>query len=86
MKNWPRLLSHQPLIPGIIKSDYEDVATALVRAHRRFANGVYLLWYPVIQRAANPRPAKATHDKRERARGGKQSGGVREIARQTASP
>ncbi|MFO1068747.1 MAG: 23S rRNA (adenine(2030)-N(6))-methyltransferase RlmJ [Geminicoccaceae bacterium] len=36
-----------------IKSDYEDVATALVRAHRRFANGVYLLWYPVIQRAAS---------------------------------
>ena len=36
-----------------IKSDYEDVATALIRAHRRFANGVYLLWYPVIHRPAS---------------------------------
>lgn len=24
MKNWPRLLAHQPLVPGVIKSDYED--------------------------------------------------------------
>jgi 23S rRNA (adenine2030-N6)-methyltransferase len=33
-----------------IKSDYEAVPRALARAHRRFANGTYLLWYPVIER------------------------------------
>lgn len=34
-----------------IKSDYEAVPAALARAHRRFATGTYLLWYPVIGRA-----------------------------------
>ena len=33
-----------------IKTDYEDVVAALARAHRRFATGVFLLWYPVIER------------------------------------
>ena len=33
-----------------IKSDYEAVVAALARAHRRFATGVFLLWYPVIER------------------------------------
>lgn len=33
-----------------IKTDYETVGDALVRACRRFANGTYLLWYPVIHR------------------------------------
>jgi len=34
-----------------IKEDFARVATALVDAHRRFAVGVYMLWYPVIHRA-----------------------------------
>ena len=33
-----------------IKSDYEAVVAALAQAHRRFATGVFLLWYPVIER------------------------------------
>lgn len=34
-----------------IKDDFELVVDALKEAHRRFASGVYLLWYPDIQRA-----------------------------------
>jgi len=34
-----------------IKSDYERVVRTLAAAHRRFANGVYMLWYPVVERA-----------------------------------
>ena len=34
-----------------IKSDYDAVPRALARAHRRFATGTFLLWYPVIERA-----------------------------------
>ncbi len=34
-----------------IKSDYSTVVTSLKEAHRRFATGVYMLWYPVIERA-----------------------------------
>ena len=34
-----------------IKTDYEDVVTALAGAYRRFATGAFLLWYPVIDRA-----------------------------------
>ena len=34
-----------------LKTDYQDVVAALARAHRRFATGTYLLWYPVIERA-----------------------------------
>ena len=33
-----------------IKTDYEAVARAIAKAHRRFATGTYLLWYPVIER------------------------------------
>lgn len=33
-----------------IKSDYDAVVAALARAYRRFATGVFLLWYPVIER------------------------------------
>ncbi len=33
-----------------IKSDYDKVAAALAKAWRKFATGVYLLWYPVIER------------------------------------
>lgn len=34
-----------------LKSDYQDVADTLIKAHRKFATGVYLLWYPVVNRA-----------------------------------
>ncbi len=33
-----------------VKSDYDTVVRQLVEAHRRFATGVYILWYPVIGR------------------------------------
>lgn len=35
-----------------IKSDYAAVVRALAMAHRRFATGIYLLWYPVIERGS----------------------------------
>lgn len=34
-----------------LKSDYAAVVRGLARAHRRFATGIFLLWYPVIERA-----------------------------------
>jgi 23S rRNA (adenine2030-N6)-methyltransferase len=34
-----------------IKSDYEDVVNAIVKAHKRFSHGVFLLWYPLVTRA-----------------------------------
>jgi 23S rRNA (adenine2030-N6)-methyltransferase len=33
-----------------IKTEHAKVVRALAAAHRRFATGVYLLWYPVIER------------------------------------
>ena len=33
-----------------LKSDYHDVISTLSKAHKRLANGTYLLWYPVINR------------------------------------
>lgn len=33
-----------------IKTDYQDVAHAIIQAHKRFATGVYMLWYPVVNR------------------------------------
>lgn len=34
-----------------IKTDYQDVAETLIKAHKRFATGVFMLWYPVVNRA-----------------------------------
>ncbi len=34
-----------------IKKDYQLVIETLQKAHKRFASGVYALWYPVVQRA-----------------------------------
>lgn len=34
-----------------IKTDYDKAIKALAKAWRRFASGVYILWYPVIERA-----------------------------------
>jgi 23S rRNA (adenine2030-N6)-methyltransferase len=33
-----------------LKQDYRDVIGALREAHRRFATGVYLVWYPLLAR------------------------------------
>ena len=37
--------------PYEIKTDYQAVVDALSGAHRRFATGVYAIWYPVVERA-----------------------------------
>lgn len=34
-----------------VKAELETVPAALARAHQRFGTGVFLLWYPVIERA-----------------------------------
>lgn len=33
-----------------LKDDYSAVVEALIKAHKRFATGAYLLWYPVVSR------------------------------------
>ncbi len=33
-----------------LKTDYAAVVNALITAHRRFAGGIYALWYPVVER------------------------------------
>jgi 23S rRNA (adenine2030-N6)-methyltransferase len=33
-----------------IKSDYQDVVKQVVNAHRRFATGTFIIWYPVVLR------------------------------------
>ncbi|MFV7769941.1 23S rRNA (adenine(2030)-N(6))-methyltransferase RlmJ [Shewanella marisflavi] len=33
-----------------IKSDYQEVAKAVIKAHKKFATGVYMIWYPVVKR------------------------------------
>lgn len=38
-----------------VKEDYEQAVRTLVRAHKRFANGIYCLWYPVVDRRRNER-------------------------------
>lgn len=37
--------------PYEMKSDYDTVVDTLIRAHRRFATGIYALWYPVVERS-----------------------------------
>lgn len=36
--------------PFELKSDYRQAIVTLHQAHRRFATGVYALWYPVVER------------------------------------
>lgn len=36
--------------PYEIKSDYDKVVDTIVKAHKRFATGCYLIWYPVVER------------------------------------
>lgn len=37
--------------PFELKTDYRQVVETLQQAHRRFATGIYALWYPVVERA-----------------------------------
>ncbi|WP_115718732.1 23S rRNA (adenine(2030)-N(6))-methyltransferase RlmJ [Gallaecimonas mangrovi] len=37
--------------PYELKDDYQAVVSAISDAYRRFANGTYVLWYPVVDRA-----------------------------------
>ncbi|HKX56167.1 MAG TPA: 23S rRNA (adenine(2030)-N(6))-methyltransferase RlmJ, partial [Xanthomonadales bacterium] len=34
-----------------IKTDYQDVVKTLVHAHKKFATGIFVIWYPVIERS-----------------------------------
>ena len=34
-----------------LKTDYHDIVEALLRGHRRFGHGTFILWYPVIDRS-----------------------------------
>jgi len=36
--------------PYEIKNDYDTVVNTLVKAHKRFATGTYMIWYPVVDR------------------------------------
>ncbi|WP_105253738.1 23S rRNA (adenine(2030)-N(6))-methyltransferase RlmJ [Pseudoalteromonas sp. T1lg75] len=36
--------------PYEIKSDYDKAVDSLIKAHKRFSTGTYLLWYPVVDR------------------------------------
>ncbi|SFC45203.1 23S rRNA (adenine(2030)-N(6))-methyltransferase RlmJ [Pseudoalteromonas denitrificans] len=36
--------------PYEIKSDYELVVKTIIKAHKRFSSGTYMIWYPVVQR------------------------------------
>jgi 23S rRNA (adenine2030-N6)-methyltransferase len=43
------------------KADYARVVSALQDAHGRFATGVYVVWYPCLQRAESARLPAALH-------------------------
>lgn len=38
-----------------IKTDYQQVVDTLLKMHKRFSTGTYVLWYPVIDRSRNRR-------------------------------
>lgn len=39
--------------PYEMKSDYQTVVDTLVKMHKRFATGIFALWYPVVERRRN---------------------------------
>lgn len=45
-----------------IKSDYRHVTETLKTMHKRFATGIYALWYPVIERDRNRQMEKTLHN------------------------
>lgn len=42
-----------------IKSDYQAIINAIIEMYKRFATGIYALWYPVIDRQRNNALEKA---------------------------
>ncbi len=42
-----------------IKSDYQQVIETLIAMHKRFATGIYALWYPVVERGRNQEMERA---------------------------
>lgn len=36
--------------PYEVKDDYETVVTTLIKAHKRFSTGTFMIWYPVVDR------------------------------------
>lgn len=47
--------------PFELKTDYRQAVETLHQAHRRFATGVYALWYPVVERARIQQMERALH-------------------------
>jgi 23S rRNA (adenine2030-N6)-methyltransferase len=45
--------------PYEIKSDYRQVVEMLIKMHKRFATGIFAIWYPVIDRSRNHQLEKA---------------------------
>lgn len=37
--------------PYEVKTDYEQVVSAMLKAHKRFSTGTYMIWYPVVERS-----------------------------------
>ena len=48
--------------PYELKTDYEKAVTTLIKAHKKFATGIYILWYPVVERARIETMAKQLAD------------------------
>jgi len=42
-----------------MKSDYQDVVETLTKMHKRFATGIFALWYPVVERRRNKKLEQA---------------------------
>ena len=42
-----------------VKSDYKQVVESLINMHKRFATGIYALWYPVVDRLRSRQLEKA---------------------------
>ncbi|MGR9037334.1 MAG: 23S rRNA (adenine(2030)-N(6))-methyltransferase RlmJ [Gammaproteobacteria bacterium] len=42
-----------------VKSDYDRIVETLIKMKKRFANGLYALWYPVIDRSRNRKLERA---------------------------
>ncbi|AQS35426.1 protein involved in catabolism of external DNA [Shewanella psychrophila] len=45
-----------------MKTDYQDVAKTIIKAHKRFSTGIYILWYPVVKRAQTEEMLKLLTD------------------------
>ena len=45
--------------PYEVKSDYKTLIESVKTAHKKFATGVYLIWYPVLDRTVVLRPVAA---------------------------